>query len=248
MKPYEAFLQKIGVTLPEPRTMGGFGVELPNVYLDRCLEIIVPATEEFIKKQLAMQNAVVTEDFINYIQQYKGFSNVSVKKNEDCQSAVLDVVSDVVEATNKSVNEVMAKSADNFDASKNEEEISSQPQRTTLKRADQYTAVYEYFTKNPLATREDCIKALGISINTLTRRLRDLYYDKNFSPKNAGYTPRPADEKELQKHLAIIRDFIKLHPNAYKLEIMRSLGYRRDELDVYLRLLSKEGVFTDRKA
>ena len=35
-KHVQDFLDKIGVELPEPRTMEGFGTELPLPYLERC--------------------------------------------------------------------------------------------------------------------------------------------------------------------------------------------------------------------
>ena len=40
------FLTKIGVELPPPQIHPQFGTELPVVYLDRCLDVIIPAVEK----------------------------------------------------------------------------------------------------------------------------------------------------------------------------------------------------------
>lgn len=260
MKQYDDFLKKIGIVLPEPRVMEGFGMELPTIYLDRCMEVIVPATEEFIRKQLEAQQNVIIEDFMNYVRQYKG-AKVAEKPTNSSTLTVEEIVSDVTTGVNESLKKIfpfgknmITNPAFDKAFSKIEEEVTTDDSeeesdgshRTHLKRADQYNAVYEFFLKNPNASREECIQALGISMNTLGRRLRDLYFDKGFSPMNAGYTPRGMDDEKMQKDLQILRDYIKTHPKAYKLDFMRNLKLRRDELDVYLRILSKEGVYTER--
>ena len=275
MKKYDDFLKKIGITLPEPRVMEGFGMEFPTVYLDRCMEVIVPATEEFLRKQLQLQQDVIIEDFMNYVRQYKGLNVSKETKSSNTTISAEQIVADVTEGVQDSlkkifpygknlvVNSALVDTINNNDALKEnsseeinnkeedfaedvEEDNSDSSHRTHLKRADQYTAVYEFFQKNPLATREDCVQALGISMNTLGRRLRDLYFDKEFSPAIAGYKPRGLDDEKMQKDLQILRDYISEHPNAYKLDFMRNLKLRRDELDIYLRILSKEGIYTER--
>ena len=69
---HDEFLKKMGIELPEPRSMEGFGMELPSVYMERCLDVIVPATEEYLKK---VRQAVIA-DFMTYVQKYGEFNEM----------------------------------------------------------------------------------------------------------------------------------------------------------------------------
>ena len=72
----EEFLAKIGVALPPPQIHPQFGTELPQVYLDRCLDIIIPAVGK------KMQDSVNLDDIIEYLKDFpKAEKPVEIQKD-----------------------------------------------------------------------------------------------------------------------------------------------------------------------
>ena len=189
---YKEFFEKIGVTIPEPRSMEGFGMELPAVYLSRCLDIIVPATEEYIKKL----NSVVVADFMTYIQGYKGFSGkLPIEKKEEAGDPVKSVESlDSLrgEKLEKIIADFLKKNPgiSRFEAIKQLNissyrfdrvlhKLESQNQTVTVSRkndnAKKVTAeiIGKFFEENPTARSSDAVKKFNVSISSVNRRRKE---------------------------------------------------------------------------
>ena len=73
----EEFLTKIGVTLPSPQVHPQFGTELPQVYLDRCLNLIIPVVEKKLK------DTVNLDDIIEYLKKYNKEETKRISIEED---------------------------------------------------------------------------------------------------------------------------------------------------------------------
>lgn len=62
------FLRKLNIELPEPEVMEGKYYELPERYLNRCLGILIPALDSYIRSQAETQQ----EAFMEHIRAFPG--------------------------------------------------------------------------------------------------------------------------------------------------------------------------------
>lgn len=145
----QEFLEKIGVTLPEPRVMEGFGMELPGVYLSRCMDVLIPAIEE----RLANQKEIVLQDFLAYVKQYN-----------QAPVAIPAATAKVVVA-----KKVAAKPAGSV-----VEKIEAKSTALVwdkMSMQEKGAAIRNWFKKNPTGSRVKCAKALNIAESTVYRCL-----------------------------------------------------------------------------
>ena len=196
---YSEFLEKIGVTIPEPRSMEGFGMELPAVYLSRCLAVIIPATEEYIKKL----NDTVMEDFMTYVQGYKGFSGKLPIKDNVVEKAVptTTTAEDLDSLRGERLEEIIINflkknpgiprieaikqlniSPYRFDRvlRKLEEEKRGIAVKRKNDNAKKVTAeiIGKFFEENPKITPKQAAERFNVSISSINRRRREYAFLK----------------------------------------------------------------------
>ena len=145
----QEFLKEIGVTLPKPRVMEGFGTELPEVYMGRCMDVLIPAVKVFCNKQ----KDVILQDFLEYVKEYKVpfvklVHREAVQKHE---SVITPTVTDSMSV--KSEDKGPDKWAD-------------------FSRKTKMEMIQKWFDEHPGASREEGAAALNVSVATVFRFLK----------------------------------------------------------------------------
>ena len=204
-KHVQDFLDKIGVELPEPRTMEGFGTELPLPYLERCLNLIIPATESYMD---SLQKEIIA-DFMDYVSKYnksedKDFKFVTAKEET--------VVTDTIETPQVAKVQVIEKS--NTELKKD-----TADSKSYIKERSAVTdKVLDWFLKNPDALDKDAAKALRISRPTICRHR--IWLQEN------GFLPPKVDKRTFlhEDVEARLPDLLKKNPSISITEVAEYFG------------------------
>lgn len=187
------FLDKLGIELPEPRTMEGFGTELPLPYLERCLEIIIPAVESHFDD---CQEEVL-KDFLQHVHSYKGFHGVTFMDRVSAKTGKnnakrngkpfnLDKTSQrIFEYFEAHPGNVRAQASADLGISmsvldrrlrqmiRHGIEVKNNRLGTGAFKGD-IEDVKQFFKENPDATQHECAIALGISDSVISRRMQTI--------------------------------------------------------------------------
>ena len=186
------FLTKIGVELPPPQVHPQFGTELPVVYLDRCLDVIIPAVEKsweeaisidtVIKHLLLLKKKPVSNVVSESVNQDEPVTEVFIEKEPETSqnsNALYDA------ETGKKVLEYFVKNPDasrvecasalglTFDIANRicsllvKEGKMKKNLASGRRRLGTREEIEKWVIAHPDKSREDCAAALGISFTAL---------------------------------------------------------------------------------
>ena len=174
----QEFLDKIGVTLPEPRVMEGFGMELPGVYLTRCMDILIPAVE----KSFNNQKEIVVQDFLDYVRQYNGGTTVKSsveEKNVPVADKVVEtIVQDMIEEIPVNLN------------------------WNSMSMKEKGAVIRKWLNDHPGESRVSCAKALCLTESTIYRCLAlssNDYTGNTYKRKKKTVKPNDGKMMEIEK-------------------------------------------------
>lgn len=186
------FLTKIGVELPPPQVHPQFGTELPVVYLDRCLDIIIPAVEKSWEEAISI-DTVIKHLLLLKKQPVSDVASEPVKQNEPVTEVSIEKDVEAFQGSNvlydakigKKVLEYFAKNPDasrvecasalglTFDIANRicsllvKEGKMKKNLASGRRRLGTREEIEKWVIAHPDKTREDCAAALGISFTGL---------------------------------------------------------------------------------
>ena len=186
------FLNKIGVELPSPQIHPQFGTELPNVYLDRCLDIIIPAVEKSWEEAISIDTVIShllklkkkpeknEEEVKSLFDEENISTEEEVKKPDETGFCLYDralgkkIIDYFASHPKASRVECAAELGVTFDVANRicsllikEGKMSKTLTKANARPLGDINVIKQWFIDHPDKTREECAAALGISFTNL---------------------------------------------------------------------------------